>query len=169
MYNLYCSVRDESHNDWLITVSLFYCNITTFVTVIYYVHKVLYQLDRAHCPTRRGRVGQCKLGANKCKQHWHRMWMTELCLWTNNLLEFDTVKIFSSLLRICTMFPALMPESGTTESESNPQPLSRESNSLIITLCVVKRYSTQLFVNHYIVAKRWGKTVATFIIKVSYR
>jgi len=51
MYNLYCSVRDESHNDWLITVSLFYCNITTFVTVIYYVHKVLYQLDRAHCPT----------------------------------------------------------------------------------------------------------------------
>jgi len=75
--------------------------------------------------------------------------MTELCLWTNNLLEFDTVKIFSSLLRICTMFPALMPESGTTGSESNPQPLSRESNSLIITLCVVKRYSTQLFVNHY--------------------
>jgi len=65
-----------------------------------------------------------QMGVNYCKQQW--MWMMELCLWTNISLEFGTLEAFWSLLRICAMFPTMIPESERprvkfTTSESRVQ------------------------------------------------
>ena len=78
-----------------------------------------------------------------------------ICVWTNTSLEFCTFEVFSSLLRICAMFPTLMSESGTTGSQTHdlwvasptPQPLHHRATAR----CEKIFYSMSC----YSIVKRW--------------